>query len=106
MKSNRSRQLFLFLAFLFFLPLCSHAGESIAETQEGILQEINQIPGEPTRIKLDENWYSVSTDSDIYVCGKKRTSKSTDNLNEYINNRINISPSASGTYTKIHVMCE
>lgn len=100
----------IIIAFSLFTLLLSpsivFAKEISGMEVEGILQDIIHIPGENIQIQLDDNWYSIDDNSDIYVCGEKQQQKTLKDIPEFLNYRLSLTPSSDKTYNKIHVMCE
>ncbi len=95
------------LLTLSLTPLCTYAGESRTfSREEGILHSIRHTPGENTQIKLDDNWYPIENNTTLYMCGTKNDEKGIADLAEYTDYRISLSPSGTGTFNEIHIMCE
>ncbi|HID69336.1 MAG TPA: hypothetical protein EYP35_02485 [Desulfobacterales bacterium] len=100
-------KLIIFSFFTILLPPSITLAEQADELSfEGILQDIRYIHEKQLQIKLDKNWYSLEGNSILFMCDQRLKEKELDDLNEFLNYRINLIQSAEGRFNKIYILCE
>jgi len=100
------KTIILFLFTLLLASSISIASETNEQLVTGVLQDVKTVPGKQIQIQLDENWYAINGNSDIFMCDQKMTDKNLNDLTEYIDYRLNLASSTEGTFNKIYILCE